>query len=326
MIPSLTSHSFEILPEPATPTSSVYSLAGYATTYRFWAFPSIPSGSPTVLNPYPPSKPIAPVKLPSRLRISQFLLLPSYRAAGHGTALYLSIYNHALSDPLITEVTVEDPNEEFDALRDYADYATLLHLFMDAGITLNPTPIPVTARKPKKVPTSLLLPIKQVHALRKQQKIAPRQFARVLEMHLLGSIPPENRVSLARITQKHRASNENDRKYYWWRLLVKQRIYKKQYDILMQLDPSERVEALDRAASSQQEEYTERMDGFFSRLMKSQKEGQETGEGSEEAKVNGGGTKMAIVGASEVASARAKRKVIIEDEDDDSEGSKRIKL
>jgi histone acetyltransferase 1 len=264
------------------------------------------------------------VKLPSRLRISQFLLLPSYRASGHGTALYLSIYNHALSDPLITEVTVEDPNEEFDALRDYADYATLLNLFDNAGIALNPTPIPVTARKPKKVPTNLLLPTKRLHALRKQQKIAPRQFARVLEMHLLGSIPGENRASLARLTQKHRASNENDRKYYWWRLLVKQRIYKKQIDILMQLDPSERVEALDRAVSSQQDEYGERLEGFVGRLMRAEKEGLEMGEGSEEAKVNGNG--IGIISASEVASARAKRKVVIEDGDDDSEGSKRVKL
>jgi len=216
---------------------------------------------------------------------------------------------------------VEDTSQEFDAVRDYADTTTLLDAF--PPISFNPTPIPLTARRPKRVPTSDIIDTKALLQLRKSQKIAPRQFARMFEMHLLTRIPEENRTAgLARLTQKHRAADEQDRRYYWWRVLVKQRIYKKQRDLLMQLDPSERVEALDKAATSQQEEYEERLQGLIARFMKIE---------GEDGAVNGNRNgSPSVAEKSEVAAARAKRKVVIEDDDDEEKevggGGKRVKV
>ena len=118
----------------------------------------------------------------------------------------------------------------------------------------------------------------------------------MIELHLLSTIPPNNR-SRARITRKAKSSNENDRKYYFWRLALKHRIYSQNRDTLDQMeDSSERVEKLESAVDSQQEEYEERLDGLEKR---------ESLAADEE--------------ATPAAGARGKRKraVVVEDDEDD---------
>ena len=61
-----------------------------------------------------------------RLRLSQFVIVPPYQQEGHGSALYSAIYRYVLSSPDIAELTVEDPVEAFEDLRDRNDLKMLL--------------------------------------------------------------------------------------------------------------------------------------------------------------------------------------------------------
>jgi len=45
-----------------------------------------------------------------------------------------------MSDPTIVEMTVEDPSEEFDKLRDMNDFDVLEPQFKAAGIQINDSP------------------------------------------------------------------------------------------------------------------------------------------------------------------------------------------
>ena len=95
--------------------------------------------------------------------ISQFIILPPYQHKGHGCSstvpsscatislitsltslagLYNAIYQYVLSQPLIAELTVEDPAEAFEDLRDRNDLKMLLNheqfmseAFGDAGVS-----------------------------------------------------------------------------------------------------------------------------------------------------------------------------------------------
>jgi histone acetyltransferase 1 len=48
-----------------------------------------------------------------KLRISQFLVLPPYQRLGIGSTLLENMYNFYLVDKKCTEITVEDPSEDF---------------------------------------------------------------------------------------------------------------------------------------------------------------------------------------------------------------------
>lgn len=69
-------------------------------------------------------------RLPSRSRPSpprsQFVILPPYQQEGHGSALYAAVYQHVLGAGHIAELTVEDPAEAFEDLRDRNDLKMLL--------------------------------------------------------------------------------------------------------------------------------------------------------------------------------------------------------
>jgi len=222
-----------------------------------------------------------------------------------------------LSDPTCTEITVEDPNEAFDDLRDFCDLTRLASTGVLSRITLNTTPTvattvsstttatPAPDKPPPSrrglVPTSALLDLPLLARLRQAAKLAPRQFARLVELHLLSRIPPSHRQSTARLTRRGRATDENDRAYYWWRLLVKQRIYRKHRDQLMQLDRLERVDKLEETVGT--------LLGDYERLLRAL----QGGEGREGAESGGAG------GAGGERRERAKRKVVEEDEDEDGD-------
>lgn len=201
------------------------------------------------------------------------------------------------ASPTCTEITVEDPNEAFDDLRDYCDYKYLLDNGTFAKISLK-TDIDhkLSARKiGVRVPTSKLLDMPLLENLRQRNKIAPRQFARLVELHLLTKIAPHNRqAGTARLTQRGRATDPNDRAFYYWRLLVKQRVYKKNKDVLIQLDRRERIDKVEQTVGE--------VAGDYERLLRGMEKwaGGEAGAGSERRD-------------------RAKRKVVDEDEDDGDE-------
>ncbi|MCJ1223445.1 histone acetyltransferase 1 [Toensbergia leucococca] len=308
---------YEKLPTLTTANASTYAIVGYSTSYRFLTHPSNTLTKPPLQTfSLPPTTPISPTSLPSRARISQFLILPPHQSHSHGSHLYKTMTTTFLTDPTCTEITVEDPNEAFDDLRDYSDYTRLMQNKTLSQITLNPNiPATLTAKRTGvRVPTSSLLNLSLLESLRTQNKLAPRQFHRLVELYLLSRIPPHNRQSgTARLTQRAKASDPNDRTFYYWRLLVKQRVYKKNKDVLMQLEKGERIDKVEQTVGEVAGDYERLLRGLEAR----KDEGGEEVNGSEK-RENGGGERK----------GRGKRKVIIEDDEDDeggAEGAKEVK-
>ncbi|OJD17165.1 hypothetical protein AJ78_02709 [Emergomyces pasteurianus Ep9510] len=336
--------------DPPTPTAPPYSFVGYATTYRWYFYLQDPNSTNNNLItdiPFPYAEEISISQLPARLRISQFLILHPHQQSGHGSQLYRTIHSACLADTTLHELTVEDPNEAFDYLRDTNDYKTLLPEFLKHNITINANPYPPddnnandtnntdmkTARRPRRprlMPTASLIPTSTLHNLRTRYKIAPIQFAHIVEMYLLSQIPASHRGSgmvsgaggagttsthTARLlVQKWRAPNEHDRRYYWWRMLVKQRLYKHHRDLLIQLDREERLGKLEETVGNVEEGY----DGLLKAFQR-----RETREGNgvgEEEGENGD-----VGGEEGPVRERGKRKFTVleddeEDEDDDAGG------
>lgn len=189
-----------------------------------------------------------------RSRISQFLILPPYQSSGHGSHLYNTVFSYFLAQPNTMEIPVEDPNESFDDLRDTSDLIRLRENHPEfTSLSIN-TSATLPPKKSQKLPTSSILPAKILDSIRKSSKIAERQFARLVEMQLLSRIPPRNR-QISRLTRKDKASDENDRAYYFWRLLVKQRLYKHNKASLIQLDLEERIEKLEETLMGVERDY-----------------------------------------------------------------------
>lgn len=86
-------------------TEDRYFFAGYATVYRYYAYPD---------------------KI--RPRVSQMLIIPPYRRNGLGTALLNAIYDFYKPNEATLDITVEDPDEEFIAMRDFLDCKNCLNL------------------------------------------------------------------------------------------------------------------------------------------------------------------------------------------------------
>lgn len=255
--------------------SPSYSFIGYSTTYRFFSLkPASTISKVTVYSDHLTTNiatrslhsifradGIAIKELPACVRLSQFLILPPHQKSGHGSALYTAIYADILGDPTVRELAVEDPSEEFDVLRDINDWRTLEPKFREAKISINVEPFSgPEKRRLGPLPTSKLLDVAALKKIRAETKIARRQFARQLEMYLLSLIPFSHRAaggaSLTKLLiQKTRATDPADKAYYWWRLILKQRIYKKNKDQLQQLDLEERRPKVEDAARAQEDEY-----------------------------------------------------------------------
>jgi histone acetyltransferase 1 len=282
---------------------------------------------PTVKNGDFPLPEVKVSELPSRIRIAQFLILPSHSRSGHGNQLYTTIHAACIADPTVVELTVEDPNEQFDALRDTADYTLLQPEFLKHNVNLNPDPLGSFSQKkrPRVVPTSALIPTKLLQDIRTSFKIETTQFAHILEMYLLGQIPKSHRLAggtnIARLLiKKYKATDENDRRYYWWRMLTKQRLYKKHKELLNELELLDRVEKLDATVQNVEEGYEITLDALEDRLSEG---GAEDGEGSE-----GEWEDLREVGAGS-RDKRVKRKLTVmdeEDEEDEAGLSKRPKI
>lgn len=310
---------------------SPYSLVGYGTSYRIFTFPDrqnplqsdldmFSPSNQSVLDFLPPpdaglnndlaptsmpSNITSPLGLPSRERLSQFLILPPFQGAGHGQQLYNTMYTHLSSPPNIREFTVEDPNEAFDDLRDVCDLLYLRKHSPDfASLRIN-TSIPADQLKSETtIPTHLIVPLSTRDSIRHKAKIERRQFDRLVEMHTLSFIPTSHR-SRSRITRKDKASNEYDRAYYFWLLYVKQRLYIFNRDQLAQLDRLERIEKMEGAVDSVLEGYVRCLE----RVEKQQQRDAEMGD------TNGDGE--AVAGAT--AKVRPSKRKVVDEEEDESE-------
>jgi histone acetyltransferase 1 len=176
---------------------------GYTSLYKFWCWPDS-----------------------SRVRLSQFVVLPPYQKQGHGGALYTTVYDQIRKRSSVSELTVEDPSEDFDRLRDGNDLRRLLA----------PGGFVETAKKQGKLHAPL--DAEWIEAQRLEHKLAPRQWARVLEMVQLMNLDT--------------GDAEQIRQY---RLQVKARIYRQNKDILIQLDKTQQRAKLQETFEGVMDEY-----------------------------------------------------------------------
>ncbi|KAG8217275.1 acyl-CoA N-acyltransferase [Butyriboletus roseoflavus] len=186
---------------------ATYHFVGYSSLYNFYCFPE-----------------------KVRLRLSQFVILPPYQRLGHGSELYIAIYNLVLSLPDVSELTVEDPAEAFEDLRDRNDLRMLLanEQFMNEGFGAHSATASHGGGRVQKARSHLRSAPKSASGgtkgrgkmgppvdrawsgkWRKDLKIAGRQFHRLVEMLIMLRLDPTD-------VQGARA----------FRLQVKERLYR----------------------------------------------------------------------------------------------------
>lgn len=127
--------------------TATYHFVGYSSLYNFYCFPEKVRLRLRWANIF-----LSHVAHSTGLcTTSQFVILPPYQRQGHGckccrirvfrvltstvAELYTAIYNFVLSRPDVSELTVEDPAEAFEDLRDRNDLRMLLanEQFMNEG-------------------------------------------------------------------------------------------------------------------------------------------------------------------------------------------------
>ncbi|SAL96284.1 hypothetical protein [Absidia glauca] len=176
--------------------STTFDFVGYCSAYPFYCWPD-----------------------QTRMRISQFLILPPFQNMGHGGNLYETIYKLFVQRNDVVEMTVEDPNESFSDMRDKCDLTYLQDSNAFDGIT-----IPV--------------PSETIDKLQRQYKLTNRQIQCCVEMYLLSNL------------------NKRDKSAYKaFRLQVKQRLYRFNYDALQEIEPEDRKEKLQETYASVEEDY-----------------------------------------------------------------------
>ncbi|KAK3904388.1 acyl-CoA N-acyltransferase [Staphylotrichum tortipilum] len=250
----------------ADASTNPYVFAGYCTVYRFFHFrlPTPPQSPPseTDLENATLAQDFDLAQLPCRTRISQFLVLPLFQGRGLGPRLYNHIFAAYIAHPQTVEITVEDPNEAFDDLRDIADLQYLRGLPEFLALRIDTTlALPRTGPAPAGIVDQAAC-----DAVRARAKMAPRQFARVLEMQLMSRLPKAVRPGFAPPEEEGagkgkgkgkvaKPTAEETHEYRLWRLLLKKRIYKHNRDALGELEIPERIAKLDETVSSVEFDY-----------------------------------------------------------------------
>ena len=179
-------------------------MIGYTTTYQYWNYNN-------------GSKFDEDDKRLYREKISQFLIMYPYQGKGHGSQLYKSLYSQWLKDETIVELTVEDPNEQFDDLRDRNDLEMLKN---DTNIFEQLLQMDTISDE-------------WIELQRCQYKLEKRQFNRLIEMILLKL----NKMTL-------------------FNNVVKRRIYIKNYDSLCDIEDNDtKLQAINDSFNLVKEDY-----------------------------------------------------------------------
>jgi histone acetyltransferase 1 len=251
---------------------SPYTFMGYSTVYSYFPLQKLSTADAPVKQAIDPDF-IFPFmeepKLPTRTRISQFVILPPFQGGGNGSAFYETIYQHYLADVSTFEITVEDPNEEFDDLRDLNDLARLRQTPDFDSIRINTTS---KINHKGKLQADVIVDKELREKFRSKVKIAPRQFIRLVEMQLLSRMHKSVREAFIDSPEASEGSSAErkarEHEFYLWELFVKQRLYRHNKDQLIQLDAKERITKLDDALQS--------VEGDYERLL-AKLEGRKTG-------------------------------------------------
>lgn len=252
---------------------SPYLFMGYSTVYRYFYYQPITSSQPRPKNQHItheanlefklPLNNVSFHSLPCRSRISQFIILPPFQGGGNGSRFYNAIFDFYLREPQTIEITVEDPNEAFDDLRDLNDLARLRTMPEFTTLRINHN---VKLNKKGPIPKDIL-DVEKLETIRRKIKIAPRQFYRVVEMQLLSLLPSSVRQTL--VVEKEKAkgpeSKEKEYEYRLWKLWVKKRLYKHNKDMMAQIEPPERLDKLDEAVGGVEDDYARLLRSFDAR-------------------------------------------------------------
>ncbi|KAI1203762.1 histone acetyltransferase type B catalytic subunit [Nemania serpens] len=262
---------------PGATEKHEYVFHGFSTVYDFWMY-QLPSPPRT---PDAHNAPIKPnvdhswelprgdldVDLPRRARISQFIILPPYQGKGLGALLYDTIFALYTADMGTKEITVEDPNEDFDLLRDICDLKYLrknvpefsalsvnskVSIPDKGGLLHHNTQISSNSANSS---AGGIVDIAMLEAMRVKSKIAPRQFWRLVEMHLMSTLPVSVRPNADVEATKPQAPKADRKVYSLWRFLLKQRLYRRNVLILADLEITERIIKLNETVNNVEWEY-----------------------------------------------------------------------
>jgi histone acetyltransferase 1 len=118
-------------------------------------------------------------------------------------ALYSKVYQHCLDRPLVAELTIEDPSEAFEDLRDVCDLRMLERLLRPGSSSSLASSLDI--RGPPK-------PKRELEEIRRSLKLAGRQFARLYEMLLMFGLREGDSEAAKKL-----------------RLFVKERLYRFNY-------------------------------------------------------------------------------------------------
>lgn len=241
-------------PVQSKPGQFLYVFAGYSTVYRLYALQPQDTANALSTGDFEIPAQNAFTDFPCRSRISQFIILPPFAKKGNGMRLYRQIYKTLLDDPKTFEITVEDPNEDFDVVRDMADLLFLREQpdFKQAVQINTKVEIPKKGALPKDIVDK-----KALEALRTKYKIATRQFNRLIELTCFFKLPDSVRPTLdiEAAGSKKKTTKADDHEYSLWKLLTKSRIYTQNREILSQLEPDERIAKLDETVFAVELEY-----------------------------------------------------------------------
>ncbi|KAL2888062.1 histone acetyl transferase HAT1 [Ceratocystis lukuohia] len=230
-------------------TQDKHSLVAYATVYTLYHF------SPAYRPPYTELKQDGSKDSqtegdePCTRRIAQFVVLPPFQNQGIGQFLYATIFDYYYNDPSTKRLIVESPSNDFDDLRDVSDLV-LLHRrekFNSIKIDTSYNPPKQTSKKGKtpgaavkpSFEKSRMLDMNLLNELQRDLKMPPRQFQRLIEIHLMSQLPPSVRPTIEPIHIKPTAADLHQ--YRLWSLLVKERLVRQHGDALTELEHEERI-------------------------------------------------------------------------------------
>ncbi|KAI0194400.1 acyl-CoA N-acyltransferase [Xylaria flabelliformis] len=263
---------FFVYKKQVVPEGPEYIFHGFSTVYDFWMyqppFPSTARDNNTPIQPKVDDSWELPqgdfTNFARRARISQFIILPPYQGKGIGALLYDTIFELYTADPATKEITVEDPNEDFDFLRDICDLKYLrknvpefaaLRVNNNVSIPDKGGFLHHNMQISSESSADAIVDMAKLEDMRLKAKIAPRQFWRLVEMHLMSTLPASVRPQADAESMKPPAPKADQKVYTLWRLLLKQRLYRRNVLILGELEITERIIKLNETVNNVEWEY-----------------------------------------------------------------------
>ena len=177
-------------------------ICGFTTVYNHWRYEGAEKFDATT-----------DVKV--RKKISQFIVLPNWLGHHLGLLMYKQLVRQWVASPQVDQIVVEDPNEQFDDMRDRLD----LEMLSDA-VDLDKDVTPEAA-------------VGWRDATRLRLKLEARQFARLIEMVLYEKYGDSKAV----------------------RLFIKRRLWQKNREGLVLMDEATRKDKLHTAYQALVDDY-----------------------------------------------------------------------